>query len=57
MVLPKEEEESLQTPGPTGLPEAPCMPEPAPERRAPNFAGWEKVLHPSQPVVAAKDIP
>ena len=38
--LPEEdEEESLQTPGPTGLPEAPCMPEPVLERRAPKFAG------------------
>ena len=37
---PKEEgEESLQTPGPIDLPEAPCMPEPVPERRAPKFAG------------------
>ena len=54
--LPEEEEESLQTPGTTNFPEAPCMPEPVPERRAPKFAGWEKVLHPSQPVVAAGDI-
>ena len=56
--LPEEEgEEGPQTPGPTNLPKAPCMPEPVPERRAPKFAGWEKVLHPSQPVVAAGDIP
>ena len=47
VALPKEEEESLQTPGPTDLPEAPCMPEPVLERRAPKFVGWEKVLHPS----------
>ena len=33
------------------------MPEPVPEERAPKFVGWEKVLHPSQPVVAARDIP
>ena len=33
------------------------MPEPAPEERVPKFLGWEKVLHPSQPVVAAGDIP
>ena len=48
VALPKEEEEdSPQTPGPTDFPGAPCMPEPALERRAPKFAGWEKVLHPS----------
>ena len=58
VALPKEEEEeSLQTPGPTNFPKAPCLPEPAPERRAPKFVGWEKVLHLSQPVVAARDIP
>ena len=48
MALPEEEEEeSPQTPGPTDLPEAPCMPEPVLKRRAPKFVGWEKVLHPS----------
>ena len=52
-----EEEESLQTPGPTDLPKAPLVPELAPEKQAPKFAGWEKVLHPSWPVVAAGDIP
>ena len=58
VALPKEEEEeSPQTPGPTNLPEAPCMLEPALERRALKFVGWEKVLHPSQPVVATRDIP
>ena len=58
MALPEEEEEeSPQAPGPTDLPEAPCMLQPVPERRAPKFVGWEKVLHPSQPVVAAGDIP
>ena len=58
MALPEEEEgDSLQTPGTTNLSEVPCMPEPAPEERAPKFLGWEKVLHPSQPVVATGDIP
>ena len=56
--LPKEEEEeSPQTPGPTDLPEAPPVPEPVLEKQAPKFAGWEKVLHPSWPVVATRDIP
>ena len=30
---------------------------PAVERRSPKFLGWEQVLHPSQPVVAAGQIP
>ena len=53
----EEEEESLQTPGATDFHDTHCMPEPVPEGRAPKFVGWEKVLHPSQPVVAAGDIP
>ena len=55
--LPKEEEDSLQNPCTTDLSEAHCMPESAPEGRAPKFLGWEKVLHPSQPVVATGEIP
>ena len=47
----KEEEESPKT-----LSAADHVPEPAPEKRAPNFLGWEKVLHPSQPVVAAGEM-
>ena len=31
--------------------------EPAVERRSPKFPGWEKVLHPSQPMVAVGQIP
>ena len=58
VALPKEEEEeSPQTPGATDFSEAHCVPEPVPEERAPKFMGWEKVLHPSWPVVAAGDIP
>ena len=58
VALPEEEEEeSLQTPSPTDYPETPCVTEPVPERRALKFAGWEKVLPPSQPVVATGDIP
>ena len=58
VALPEEEkEESLQAPGLANLPKAPCMPEPGPESRAPKFAGWERVLHLSQPVVATRDIP
>ena len=58
VALPKkEEEESLQTSLAADIPEAHCVPEPAPEERAPKFLGWEKVLHPSQPVVATGEIP
>ena len=57
MAFPEGEEESPQTSGPTDFPEVPCVPEPALERRAPKFVGWEKLLHPSQLVVAARDIP
>ena len=57
MALPKkEEEESLKTLSADVL-KVPCMSEPAPERKAPKFLGWEKVLHPSRPVVAAREIP
>ena len=31
--------------------------EPAEERRAPKFLGWEKILHPLRSVVAAREIP
>ena len=58
VALPEEEEEeSPQTPGLANLPEAPCVLEPGPETRAQKFAGWERVLHPSQPVVATRGIP
>ena len=40
VALPKEEEEeSPQTCGPTDFPEAPHMPDPVLERRAPMFVG------------------
>ena len=52
----KEEDESPKTLS-TNVPEAPCVPEPTLERRGPKFLGWEKVLHPSQPVVATGEIP
>ena len=40
-----EEEESPQTPGTTGFPEAPCMPEPVPEslqdgKKCYTYPGW-----------------
>ena len=58
VALPEEEEEeSLQTPGATDFLEAHCVPKSMLEGRAPKFVGWKKVLHLSQPVVAAGDIP
>ena len=58
VALPKKEkEDSLQTLCAADVPKAYCMPEPALEERAPKFLGWEKVLHPSQPVVATREIP
>ena len=58
VALPKkEEEDSLQTLCTTDVSKTHHVPEPAPEGRAPKFLGWEKVLHPSQPVVAPREIP
>ena len=70
MILPKEmstistEEANPQNAGttPAGNPEEEATMgmarEPAAEKRPPNkFLGWEKVLHPSQPMVAARQIP
>ena len=58
VALPKkEEEESLKTLSATDVPKVHCALKPAPEERAPKFMGWEKVLHPSQPVVATGEIP
>ena len=51
----KEDDQSLET-LPADVPRTPCAPEPATERRSPKFLGWENVLHPSQPVVAAGKI-
>ena len=53
----KEEEESLQILFATDVPKAHRAPEPATEERALKFLGWEKVLHPSQPVMATREIP
>ena len=58
VALPKkEEEESLKTLSTADIPKVPCVLEPPLEERAPKFLGWEKVPHPSQPVVAAREIP
>ena len=50
LALPEEEEEeSPQTPGPTNLPKAPCMPEPAPEKEPQSsWDGRRCYTHPGQ---------
>ena len=67
--LPKKEEScpmvpattnvttTADIPGTTNVPEAQPEPIPMPEKKAPKYARWEKVLHPSQPVLAAREIP
>ena len=57
VALPKKEEEQSPKTLPADVPKAPSAPESAMERRSPNFLGWEKVLHLSQPVVAAGEVP
>ena len=44
-------------PGATDVPEAQPILKPMSEKKAPTYAGWEKVLHPSQLVLAAREIP
>ena len=53
----KEEEDSPQTGISMDKTKIDRAPEPALEGRAPKLLGWEKVLHPSWPVVATGDIP
>ena len=57
VALPKKEEDQSPKTLSADIPEAPCVPESTMERRGLKFLGWEKVLHPSQPVVAAEEIP
>ena len=44
-------------PGTTKVPEAQPIPKPMLEKKAPMYAGWEKVLHPSWPVLVTREIP
>ena len=58
VAIPKaEEEESLITSSPTDIPKMPPVPELQPKERTLKFAGWEKVLHPSWPVITAGETP
>ena len=55
VALPKEDDQSPET-TPANVPKTTCAPELVMERRHPKFLGWEKILHPSQPVVTAGEI-
>ena len=67
--LPKKEESGPMVPaiadvtpvanihGAIDVPEAQPIPSPMPVKKIPKYAGWEKILHPSQPVLAAGEIP
>ena len=56
VVLPKKEEDQIPKTLSANVPKASCVPESAMNRRSPKFLGWEKILHPSQPVVATGEI-
>ena len=55
VALPEKEDDQSPETLPTNVLKTPCTPEPAMER-SPKFLGWEKILHPSQPVMAASEI-
>ena len=59
--IPSEEADPQSTTSPASTPEEEAImgvaKEPAAERRSHKFPGWEKVLHLSQPMVAAGQIP
>ena len=57
VALIEKEEESPKILATADVSKVPHVPEPPLEERAPKFLGWEKVLHPSQPVVATREIP
>ena len=44
-------------PGTTDVPEVQPVPKPMLEKKAPKYARWEKVLHPSRLVLATRKIP
>ena len=67
--LPEEEEDSpmvsatadvtttVNIPSATDAPEAQPVLKAMLEEKAPKFARWEKIIHPSQPVLATREIP
>ena len=52
-----EEEKSSTTSSPTDVPKMPPVLELQPKERTPKFMGWDKMLHPSWPVITAGEIP
>ena len=56
VALPKKEEDQSPKTLSANVPKAPCVLESTTERRSLKFLGWEKDLHPSQPVVATGEI-
>ena len=51
------EEKGLTTPSPADFPKTPHVPELQPKEKTAKFIGWDRMLHPSQPVVAAGETP
>ena len=52
-----DEEKSSTTPSPTDVPKTPPVQGPQPKERTTKFIAWDQMLHTSQPVVAAGEIP
>ena len=58
VVLPKEEGESFPlNPSTADIPVEHCTSEHMPKKKVPEYAGWERVLHPSWSVVATGETP
>ena len=51
------EEKGLTTPSPTNIPKTLLILEPQPKEQTTKFIGWDKVLHPSWPVITAGKTP
>ena len=51
------EEKGLTTPSPANVPKTPPVLEPQPKEQTAKFIGWDKVLHPSRPVITAWETP
>ena len=51
------EEKGLTTPSPANIPKTPPILEPQPKEQTVKFIGWDKVLHPSWPVIATRETP
>ena len=52
-----EDEESSAASSPANAPRSPPVLRLQPKERTPKFMGWDKVLHPPQPVVAVRETP